>query len=67
MTLLSCARPLDRLSGLLCSIYDTLNDGGLRRKLESRGKKYYNMIKTKFAHKQYYGQTLNSKPIEVGL
>ena len=49
------------------SIYDTLDDGGLRRKLESRGKKYYNMIKTKFAHKQHHGQTLDSKPIEVGL
>ena len=49
------------------SIYDVLDDGGLRRKLESRGKKYYNMIKTKSAHKEHHGRTLDSRPVEVGL
>ena len=49
------------------SVYDILDGGGLRRKLESRGKKYYNMIKTKVAHKEHHGRTLDSKPVEVGL
>ena len=48
------------------SVYDILDDGGLRRKLESRGKKYYDMLKNKFAHKDHHGRTLDSKPVEVG-
>lgn len=51
----------------LSSIYDNLDGGDLRRKLELRGKKYYNVIKTKFAHMKYHGRTLDSKSIEVDL
>ena len=49
------------------SVYDILDNGGLRRKLETRGKKYYKLIKTKFAHKAHNGRTLDSKQVEVGL
>ena len=49
------------------SVYDILDDGGLRRNLELRGKKYYNMIKTRFSHKEHHGRTLDSNPVEVGL
>lgn len=51
----------------LSSIYDNLDGGDLRRKLELRGKKYYNVIKTKFAHMKYHGRTLDSKSLEVDL
>ena len=48
------------------SVYDILDGGGLRRKLESRGEKFYILINTKFAHKEHHGRTLDSKPMEVG-
>ena len=48
------------------SVYDKSDDGKLRRKLETRGRKYYELIRTKFAHKEYHGRTLDSKPVEVG-
>ena len=48
------------------SVYDKSDDGSLRRKLESRGKKYYELIQNKFAHMEYHGRTLDLKPVEVG-